>query len=81
MKLFIRNYHLQFILIILFVFVCFNVKSQDTIQNDGFYKFNYPNGKISSEGTIKNGKPDGYWKSYNNNETIKNSFPGEIFFI
>jgi len=32
--------------------------------NDGFRQFRYPNGNISSEGYIRNGKPDGYWKSY-----------------
>lgn len=31
---------------------------------DGFHRFEYPNGTISSEGTIKEGKPEGYWKSY-----------------
>ncbi|NLD63808.1 MAG: hypothetical protein GX646_07910, partial [Bacteroidales bacterium] len=29
-----------------------------------YQQFRYPNGNISSEGYIKNGKPDGYWKSY-----------------
>ncbi|RPI70159.1 MAG: hypothetical protein EHM47_12590, partial [Ignavibacteriales bacterium] len=31
---------------------------------DGYQIFRYPNGAISSEGLIKNGKPEGYWKSY-----------------
>lgn len=31
---------------------------------DGFHQFRYPNGTVSSEGYIRNGKPDGYWKSY-----------------
>ncbi|MEE4115497.1 MAG: hypothetical protein V2I37_04980 [Marinilabiliaceae bacterium] len=31
---------------------------------DGYQVFKYPNGSISSEGTIRDGKPDGYWKSY-----------------
>jgi len=31
---------------------------------DGFHQFKYPNGTVSSEGYIRNGKPDGYWKSY-----------------
>ncbi len=71
MKLFIKNYFIHFILFCSFLFVFINVQSQDTIKNDGFVKFYYPDGKISSEGTLKNGKPDGYWKSYNTNETIK----------
>jgi uncharacterized protein len=32
--------------------------------SDGYKVFKYPNGSISSEGVIKNGKPDGFWKSY-----------------
>lgn len=32
--------------------------------DDGPLKIYYPNGQVSSEGIIKNGKPDGYWKTY-----------------
>lgn len=32
--------------------------------NDGHKKFYYENGVVSSEGEIKNGKPEGYWKTY-----------------
>ncbi len=38
---------------------------------DGYNKLYYPNGKISSEGTIRNGKPDGYWKNYYENGKLK----------
>jgi uncharacterized protein len=31
---------------------------------DGFHQFKYPNGVVSSEGLIRDGKPEGYWKSY-----------------
>jgi antitoxin component YwqK of YwqJK toxin-antitoxin module len=31
---------------------------------DGYQVFRYPNGTISSEGMFKNGKPEGFWKSY-----------------
>ena len=34
------------------------------VQVNGYNKFLYPNGQISSEGYMKNGKPDGYWKTY-----------------
>ncbi|MEI6683311.1 MAG: toxin-antitoxin system YwqK family antitoxin [Bacteroidota bacterium] len=71
MKLYFRIFQLQFFLVVSFLFVCFTVHSQDTVQKDGFCKFRYPNGKISSEGIIKSGKPEGYWKSYNTNGTIK----------
>jgi len=31
---------------------------------DGYQVFRYPNGTVSSEGLLKNGKPEGFWKSY-----------------
>jgi len=31
---------------------------------DGYQVYKYPNGTVSSEGMIKNGKPEGYWRSY-----------------
>jgi antitoxin component YwqK of YwqJK toxin-antitoxin module len=34
------------------------------IMTDGYKVFKYPNGSISGEGMIRNGKPDGFWKSY-----------------
>jgi antitoxin component YwqK of YwqJK toxin-antitoxin module len=34
------------------------------LPEDGYQVFRYPNGSVSSEGTIKNGKPDGFWTSY-----------------
>lgn len=40
------------------------VYGQEVKLEDGFHVFKYPNGSISSEGYIKDGKPDGYWKSY-----------------
>ena len=71
MKQLSKNYKIYFSVIFSLLFVCINGFSQDTIQKDGFCKFYYPNGKISSEGILKNGKPEGYWKSYNLNETLK----------
>ena len=50
--------------ILLLVFlVSSNLAGQGIISN-GYNKFYYPNGQISSEGYMKNGKPDGYWKTY-----------------
>jgi antitoxin component YwqK of YwqJK toxin-antitoxin module len=45
-----------------FIFNCSFISAQ--VTKDGYTKFSYPNGKISSEGTIRQGKPDGYWKNY-----------------
>jgi len=43
-----------------------NLFSQtNTKENpNGKNTFYYPNGKVSSEGMMRDGKPDGYWKAY-----------------
>jgi antitoxin component YwqK of YwqJK toxin-antitoxin module len=51
------------VLIVLMIFSS-GLKAQDATLKDGYHVFKYPNGVISSEGNIRNGKPDGYWKSY-----------------
>jgi len=43
----------------------------DSIHANGSNVFYYPNGKISSQGTMYNGKPDGYWKNYYENGKLK----------
>lgn len=49
-------------LMMLVPFVAF-AQGESAIK-DGFHIFRYPNGTVSSEGLIRNGKPEGYWKSY-----------------
>jgi antitoxin component YwqK of YwqJK toxin-antitoxin module len=51
---------------IIFILFCIIVSAQDQSNslNDGYKVFKYPNGSVSGEGLIKNGKPDGFWKSY-----------------
>src|ERR1043166_4412866 len=39
----------------------YTLSAQDSTETKKFY---YSNGKVSSEGTMRNGKPDGYWKTY-----------------
>lgn len=41
--------------------------AQDTITQEGYTVFHYPNGKKSSEGQLVNGQPDGWWRSYHDN--------------
>jgi uncharacterized protein len=43
--------------------ICLYSQSNENLS-DGYKVFRYPNGAISSEGMIRNGKPDGFWKSY-----------------
>jgi uncharacterized protein len=54
--------------IIIFVFFVLIVKTgtaqEKEALKDGYQIFKYPNGTVSSEGLIKNGKPEGFWKSY-----------------
>jgi antitoxin component YwqK of YwqJK toxin-antitoxin module len=38
---------------------------QENLNPNGYNIFYYPNGVKSSEGNLVDGKPDGYWKSYN----------------
>ena len=33
-------------------------------MTDGYVVFHYPSGVKSSEGTLVNGQPDGWWRSY-----------------
>ena len=59
------------LLLFLFFAVYSDVNSQQNIQN-GPVVFYYENGKISSEGFMREGKPDGYWKNYFNTGILKN---------
>src|ERR1700741_1241988 len=58
------------IFLFLFSTVLF-AQSTQTILPNGFNTFYYDNGEISSEGMLRDGKPDGYWKTYSVNGVIK----------
>ena len=60
----------KIIIIILSLIIPFHFFAQQTLK-DGYKKFKYENGQISSEGIIKNGLPEGYWISYYPNGIIK----------
>ncbi len=57
------------------IFKIFPCYAQDNTEGpavqNGQAKFYYPSGKVASEGTMLNGKPDGYWKTYYENGTLK----------
>ena len=55
----------QITVLIVFILICkiSSAQENETLK-DGYQVFKYPNGTVSSEGLIKNGKPDGFWKSY-----------------
>lgn len=46
---------------------------QNQIVANGYNKFYYPDGSISSEGTLRNGQPDGFWKTYYPNGKLKSA--------
>jgi len=66
--------HKIFFLFLSFFYIC----SYSQIE---YKKFFYPNGSISSEGFLKNGKPDGYWKTYYPNGKIKSEGKRTNFII
>lgn len=45
-------------------FLLITVQHSFSQTENGLTKFYYPNGKLSSEGYMLNGKPEGYWKTY-----------------
>jgi len=52
----------KIIFLLSFLYFHFHVSAQDSSTYTRFY---YENGVLSSEGKLKDGKPDGYWKTYN----------------
>jgi antitoxin component YwqK of YwqJK toxin-antitoxin module len=55
----------RIIVFLFFVFISVALAAQENGDiKDGYHVFKYPNGSLSSEGLLKNGKPDGFWKSY-----------------
>lgn len=72
MRKLINTYSFNFSKLILGLLICITIslKSQTTNPN-GFNTFYYENGAKSSEGTMRDGKADGYWKNYYKNGKLK----------
>src|SRR5688572_3990193 len=69
-----KTTRLSFVLIPVLMALSFtaNGQDQDTARMNGFKQFFYPGDKVvSSEGTMVNGRPDGYWKAYYENGKMK----------
>lgn len=58
-------------IILLFIPVAMFAQANQKVDNNGYNIFYYDNGKVSSEGTMRDGKPDGYWKTYSISGAIK----------
>jgi uncharacterized protein len=55
----------------LMVFKCLLLAGILQAQNKELTKFYYPDGTVSSEGYLLDGKPAGYWKNFNENGTLR----------
>jgi antitoxin component YwqK of YwqJK toxin-antitoxin module len=44
---------------------------KNELNPNGLNRYYYPNGQVSSEGSMRDGKPDGYWKTYYDNGKLK----------
>ena len=53
-----------FFLIAVFGFLSVHLRAQQSTPENGYVQILYPNNQVSSEGTMRDGKPDGYWKTY-----------------
>ncbi len=65
--------YFRFVSILTMLLITASAIAQESISDnqDGHTVFYYPNGNISSEGHLVEGKPDGYWKSYYEDGTLK----------
>lgn len=59
------------IVFLFLLFPFFSFSQKDSTELGIFTVFKYGNGKISSEGYMRDGKPDNYWKTYYENGIIK----------
>jgi antitoxin component YwqK of YwqJK toxin-antitoxin module len=64
-----KKYLFQFISV--FIFFGFVNAQSGNVTSDGKTVFYYENGNISSEGWMRDGKPDGFWKTYYENGILK----------
>jgi len=62
MKYIYKVFYVFYILNLIFIPV-YSQDNNDIIPN-GYNKFYFDNGKVSSEGNLISGKPEGYWKTY-----------------
>ena len=53
-----------FLIVAVLGLISFHMKAQQGSDENGFVQYLYPNDQVSSEGTMRDGKPDGYWKTY-----------------
>jgi len=55
----------------LLILLCFCLAEIKILGQTQFMQYRYENGTVSSEGFLRDGKPDGYWKTYHTNGKLK----------
>jgi len=58
-------------IITLWVSCVFTLQSQNSIDSLKYVQYSFPSGRISGEGNILNGKPQGLWKNYYEDGKLK----------
>ena len=69
-KIFMKKFITIFIIVFFYKNAISQIEKFDISKNI-YYKFYYKDSTISSEGFLKNGKPDGYWKNYYKSGILK----------
>jgi antitoxin component YwqK of YwqJK toxin-antitoxin module len=59
------------LLFVFFIIISSVLLGQNEVIPQDYQKFYYENGKVSSEGTMRDGQPDGYWLTYYENGILK----------
>lgn len=70
-----------FVLFLYFVSGYLSAQQKSKINPNGYNVFYHANGNVSSEGTMKNGKPDAYWKTYYETGVLKTEGNRENFLL
>ena len=65
------GYSIQVFVLIFLLAFSNDLLSQGKLNPNGYNIFYFEDNTVSSEGTLKNGKPDGFWKTYYPNGSIK----------
>ena len=58
------GYRRYFIALMCGLFTVYMLNGQEQINDSEFVQIFYPNGQVSTEGLMRENKPDGYWKTY-----------------
>lgn len=69
------------ILLLLTVHYLGFAQTENSTDSLTFVKYEFDNGQISSEGYLRNGNPDGYWKSYYRTGHLKSEGNRENFML